>query len=153
MVNSYVDRHLGSGDNLSLARSIYAEMSKFPIISPHGHVEADMILENKNFKDPVSLLVSPDHYILRMLHSQGISYDDLETNSPEANFQLLADNWRLFRSTPSRIWFQEILATLFGISEILNSQNEAKFMGLSQSTWLSQSSNHRLYSRSSILKY
>ncbi|MEJ6577080.1 MAG: glucuronate isomerase [Actinomycetota bacterium] len=130
MVNSYVDRYLGSGDKLSLARSIYAEMSKFPIISPHGHVEANMILENKNFTDPVSLLITPDHYILRMLRSQGISYDDLAVNSPEANFQLLADNWRLFRSTPSRIWFQEILATLFGVSEILNSKNASKIYGL-----------------------
>ena len=126
MNSNYSDRYLGSSENLPLARSIYAEMCKYPIISPHGHVDAAMILANKNFADPVSLLMSPDHYILRMLHSHGISYESLASNSPEANFKVLAENWKLFRSTPSRIWFQEILASLFDVSEILAPDNAMK---------------------------
>ena len=126
MANSYADRYLGESEHLPLARAIYADMRKFPIISPHGHVEASMILANENFADPVALLMSPDHYILRMLHSQGVSYESLAVNSPEANWQVLAQNWKLFRSTPSRIWFQEILATLFDVSEILAPDNAAK---------------------------
>jgi glucuronate isomerase len=85
-----------------------------------------MILANQNFSDPVALLMAPDHYILRMLHSQGVKYEQLAANSPEENWKLLADNWKLFRSTPSRIWFQEILATLFDVSEILAPENAAK---------------------------
>jgi glucuronate isomerase len=85
-----------------------------------------MILTNKNFADPVALLMAPDHYILRMLHSQGVKYEELAKNSPEENWKVLAENWKLFRSTPSRIWFQEILATLFDVSEILAPDNAAK---------------------------
>ncbi|MEJ6627254.1 MAG: glucuronate isomerase, partial [Actinomycetes bacterium] len=126
MSNSYADRHLGENENLPLARTIYAEMRKYPIISPHGHVDASMILANKNFTDPVALLMAPDHYILRMLHSQGVKYEALAKNSPEENWKVLAENWKLFRSTPSRIWFQEILATLFDVSEILAPENASK---------------------------
>ena len=126
MTSAYADRHLGESANLPLARAIYAEMRKYPIISPHGHVDASMILTNKNFADPVALLMAPDHYILRMLHSQGVKYEELAKNSPEENWKVLAENWKLFRSTPSRIWFQEILATLFDVSEILAPDNAAK---------------------------
>jgi len=126
MTSAYADRYLGDTENLPLARTIYAEMRKYPILSPHGHVDAGMILANKNFADPVALLMAPDHYILRMLHSQGVKYEDLAKNSPEENWKVLADNWKLFRSTPSRIWFQEILATLFDVSEILAPENAAK---------------------------
>ena len=126
MSSAYANRYLGAAEHLPLARSIYAEMRKYPIISPHGHVDAAMILANKNFTDPVSLLLSPDHYILRMLHSQGVKYESLAANSPEDNWKVLAANWKLFRSTPSRIWFQEILATLFDVSEILAPDNAMK---------------------------
>ena len=126
MNSAYADRHLGEVANLPLARAIYAEMRKYPIISPHGHVDASMILANQNFADPVALLMAPDHYILRMLHSQGVKYEELAKNSPEENWKVLAENWKLFRSTPSRIWFQEILATLFDVSEILAPDNAAK---------------------------
>ena len=126
MSNSYADRYLGETANLPLARAIYAEMRKYPIVSPHGHVDAAMLLANKNFADPVALLMSPDHYILRMLHSQGVKYETLAASSAEENWKILAENWKLFRSTPSRIWFQEILATLFDVSEILAPENAAK---------------------------
>ena len=126
MNSAYADRHLGEVANLPLARAIYAEMRKYPIISPHGHVDASMILANQNFADPVALLMAPDHYILRMLHSQGVKYEELAKNSPEENWKVLAENWKLFRSTPSRIWFQEILASLFDVSEILAPDNAVK---------------------------
>ena len=126
MANAYKDRYLGESESLPLARTIYGEMRKYPIISPHGHVDAAMILANKNFTDPVALLMAPDHYILRMLHSQGVKYEKLAENSSEENWKLLAENWKLFRSTPSRIWFQEILATLFDVSEILAPENALK---------------------------
>ena len=126
MSSAYKDRYLGVSEHLPLAHAIYGEMRKYPIISPHGHVDAAMILANKNFTDPVALLMAPDHYILRMLHSQGVKYEKLAENSSEENWKLLAENWKLFRSTPSRIWFQEILATLFDVSEILAPENALK---------------------------
>ena len=126
MSSAYKDRYLGVSEHLPLAHAIYGEMRKFPIISPHGHVDAAMILANQNFSDPVALLMAPDHYILRMLHSQGVKYEKLAENSSEENWKLLAENWKLFRSTPSRIWFQEILATLFDVSEILAPENALK---------------------------
>lgn len=126
MTSAYADRHLGASENLPLARAIYAEMQKYPIISPHGHVDASMILANKNFTDPVALLMAPDHYILRMLHSQGVKYQELAKNPPEENWKFLAENWKLFRSISSRIWFHEILATLFDVSEILAPDNAVK---------------------------
>lgn len=126
MPSAYADRFLGESEHLPLARAIYGEMRKYPIISPHGHVDAAMILANQNFSDPVALLMAPDHYILRMLHSQGVNYEQLAKNTSEESWKLLAENWKLFRSTPSRIWFQEILATLFDVSEILAPENAAK---------------------------
>jgi len=109
-------------------------MKAFPILSPHGHIDPKLILENKAFANPVELLVTPDHYITRMLYSQGVSYESLGIPKkdgsrtevdPKVVWQILADNWHLFRGTPSRIWVQEILATLFGIDEVLTPANAA----------------------------
>jgi len=119
------DRFLGS-ENLELAREIYSVMSSHPILAPHGHVEPDLLLKNEPFANPVDLLITPDHYITRMLMSQGVTYEELSipradgTRSsvePRAVWKIFANNWRAFRSTPSRIWFQESLETIFDISE------------------------------------
>ena len=127
------DRHLTSNEKaLPLAREIFAQMNKWPIISPHGHVAAELILENKQFSNPVELLIKPDHYLTRMLFSQGISYEKLDLPnksavvkgiSPQEIWRIFAKNWKLFRGTPSRIWFQEILSKFFEIDEILNEVN------------------------------
>jgi len=121
---------------LPLARDLYEVMKAFPILSPHGHIDPKLILENKAFANPVELLVTPDHYITRMLYSQGASYESLGIPKkdgsrtevdPKVVWQILADKWHLFRGTPSRIWVQEILATLFGIDEVLTPANAAAF--------------------------
>lgn len=127
------DRYLTDDLNaLPLARDLYEVMKEFPILSPHGHIDPKLILENKAFANPVELLVTPDHYITRMLYSQGVSYESLGIPKkdgsggavdPKAVWKILADKWHLFRGTPSRIWVQEILYTLFGIDEILTPAN------------------------------
>lgn len=127
------DRYLTSNEKaLPLARELFAQMNKWPIISPHGHVAAELILENKQFSNPVELLIKPDHYLTRMLFSQGISYETLDLPnqsavvkgiSPQEIWRIFAKNWKLFRGTPSRIWFQEILSKFFEIDEILNEVN------------------------------
>ena len=120
---------------LPLARDLYEVMKAFPILSPHGHIDPKLILENKAFANPVELLVTPDHYITRMLYSQGVSYESLgipkmdgsrNEFDPKVVWQILADKWHLFRGTPSRIWVQEILYTLFDIDEVLSKGNADK---------------------------
>lgn len=123
MSDLHPDRYLGcTADALPLARELYRHMSTFPILSPHGHVNAALFSQNDSFPNPVALLVSPDHYITRMLSSQGISYESL-TDSPERVWKLLADNWIAFAGTPSRMWFEEILSSIFSINAPFNSEN------------------------------
>jgi len=119
------NRFLG---NDGLAREIYELMSEFPILSPHGHVDPRILLENIAFQNPVELLITPDHYVTRMLFSQGVSYEAISiphadgTRSdvdPREVWRIFAQNWHAFRSTPSRIWIEEIFYTLFKIDEPL----------------------------------
>ena len=120
------DRYLS---NDPFAWQIYEIMQAKPIISPHGHIDVKVLLENKAFTNPVELLITPDHYITRLLYSQGISYESLgldgSKKDPKQIWQLFADNYHLFQATPSRIWLQEILYTLFGVNEVINSSNAA----------------------------
>lgn len=134
------DRYLTDDLNaLPLARDLYEVMKEYPILSPHGHIDPKVILENKAFANPVELLVTPDHYITRMLFSQGVSYESLGIPKkdggggavePREVWRILGANWHLFRGTPSRIWVQEILYTLFGIDEILNKDNADELYGV-----------------------
>jgi glucuronate isomerase len=71
------NHYLVDKPNHPLAREIYKTMRKYSILSPHGHIDSAMLAANKNFANPVELLIIPDHYITRMLHGQGISYEAL----------------------------------------------------------------------------
>ena len=113
----------------AIARELYAGVKDLPIISPHGHTEPRWYAENENFSDPVSLFVRPDHYIFRMLYSQGISLEQLgvpdrngvvHNHDNRAIWRLFAANWHLFRGTPSRYWFEQSLESIFGITERLS---------------------------------
>lgn len=118
------DRYLS---NDPLAWQIYEIMQSKPIISPHGHIDVKVLAENKPFTNPVELLITPDHYITRLLYSQGISYEALgldgSKQDPKQIWRLFADNYYLFQATPSRIWLQEILFSLFEIDQVINSSN------------------------------
>ncbi|MEO8882970.1 MAG: glucuronate isomerase, partial [Devosia sp.] len=116
----------------AIARELYAGVANLPILSPHGHTEPRWYAENEAFSDPVSLFVRPDHYIFRMLYSQGISLEDLgvpdkhgivHNTDNRAIWRLFAKNWHLFRGTPSRVWLDHSLETLFGITERLSEKN------------------------------
>lgn len=118
-------------DIRSTTRDIYATVKDLPIVSPHGHTDPSWFAQNTPFTDAASLFLTPDHYILRMLHSQGISYDDLgvpnKNNSPVATpiaaWQHLCNNWHLFAATPSRMWVEHSLAQFFEIHEPLSADN------------------------------
>lgn len=113
----------------SLARSLYEGVRALPIISPHGHTDPRWFAENRPFPDPAQLFVTPDHYVFRMLYSQGIPLESLgvpradggETEQdPRRIWGLFARNYHLFRGTPSRIWIDHALQYVFGIEQRLS---------------------------------
>jgi glucuronate isomerase len=116
------------------ARALYEETRALPIVSPHGHVDPAILASNDAFADPASLIISPDHYILRMLYSRGVPLESLgvapiDGTAPEAEkdprkiWQTFADHWQLFRATPTRAWLEYELREVFGIRLSLNSDS------------------------------
>ncbi len=114
------------------ARALYDETRRLPIVSPHGHVDARTLASNDAFTDPASLLITPDHYILRMLYSRGVSLESLGIEAldgsppmaeqdPRRIWQTFADHWPLFRATPTRAWLEYELYELFGITSAFDS--------------------------------
>ena len=109
-----------------LAGRIYEEIRDAPIVSPHGHCDPAWFAQNNAFSDPAELLVIPDHYVFRMLHSQGIALRDLgigvapQERDPRAIFRRFASNWHLFLGTPSHIWISDVLEKTIGCSADLN---------------------------------
>ena len=106
-----------------IARRLYRTVRGLPIISPHGHVDPGLLLDDAPFADPTSLFIQPDHYLTRLLHAGGISLDRLgvgEGPLPEdrarAAWQLFCSHWDLLRGTPVRYWFESELAEIFGIT-------------------------------------
>ena len=59
----------------AIARRLYNTVRALPIVSPHGHTDPRWFADDAPFPDPVSLLLTPDHYITRMLYSQGLGLD------------------------------------------------------------------------------
>ncbi|VTR76538.1 glucuronate isomerase [Cellulomonas hominis] len=107
-----------------VAREIYAETAGLPLICMHGHVEVEAFADNRPFADPAQLLVVPDHYVTRMLVSQGVAPEALgiprvdggpvETDS-RAIFRRFCAGWPLYRGTPSRYWLEHELVEVFGV--------------------------------------
>ncbi|MGB8726489.1 MAG: glucuronate isomerase, partial [Candidatus Sulfotelmatobacter sp.] len=95
-------------------------MRTLPILSPHGHTRAAWFAKNEPFPDPASLFVQPDHYIIRMLYSQGVSLEDLEIghrapSNPRKVWRIFASHYYLFRGTPTRMWLDSAFQELFGL--------------------------------------
>ncbi len=110
------------------ARALYEQTSSLPIVSPHGHVDPQLLADDAPFPEPASLLIVPDHYILRMLYSQGVPLDDLgvatrDGRRPEFDarriWQQLADRYHLFRGTPTAAWLDYQLNEVFDIASPL----------------------------------
>lgn len=107
-----------------IARSLYHEVAGLPIISPHGHIQASWFTRNDPFPDPATLFVQPDHYVFRMLYSQGISLEELEIGQPVIRdprkvWRIFASHYYLFRGTPTRMWLDFAFSTLFGLEKRL----------------------------------
>ena len=112
----------------SIAQSLYATVKDLPIVSPHGHTDPRWYALNEPFPDPAQLLIVPDHYIFRMLFSQGIALESLgvprvdgtpvETDG-RAIWRLFAEHYYLFRGTPTRLWMDYVLSSLFDFDQPL----------------------------------
>jgi glucuronate isomerase len=112
----------------AIARRLYTTVRTLPIISPHGHTDPQWFADNKPFPDPATLFVIPDHYVYRMLYSQGIPLESLgiprtdgipvEKDSRKI-WRLFARHWFLFRGTPTQMWFNYVLHNVFKIGERL----------------------------------
>ena len=108
-----------------IARELYEEVSTLPLVCPHGHVDPSLLAEDRAFPEPAALLITPDHYLFRMLFSQGVSLESLGVpardpkaaieRDPRKVWRLFAANYHLFRGTPSRAWLDYELHELFGV--------------------------------------
>lgn len=115
-----------------IARQLYATIRELPILSPHGHTQAGWFARNEPFPDPATLFVQPDHYVYRMLYSQGIRLEDLGIGektiaNPRAVWRLFAENYFLFRGTPTRIWLDYAFENVFGIEDNFSAHTADQF--------------------------
>jgi glucuronate isomerase len=107
-----------------IASDLYDETRALPLICPHGHVDAALLAKNAPFPEPTELIITPDHYILRMLYSRGVPLEDLgvptrdgnpSSRDPRAIWQIFGEHYHLFRGTPTGLWIDYELHELFGI--------------------------------------
>ena len=114
-----------------LAKRLYALVADLPIISPHGHTDPRWFADNVAFRNATELLLTPDHYLFRMLFSQGIPLPAIgvsraDGSSPGADaracWRTFAQNYHLFRGTPSRLWLDWVFANVFGMEVQLDAE-------------------------------
>jgi glucuronate isomerase len=114
----------------SVARDLHAEIRDLPIVSMHGHIEAKLLADDAPFGDAVSVLVSPDHYVTRLLHSQGVFLESLGVGrgirklaEPRSAWRVLCASWGVLKGTASCVWLSQELSELFEIDEEPSEQN------------------------------
>ncbi|MFN8483209.1 MAG: glucuronate isomerase [Anaerolineae bacterium] len=113
-----------------IARALYATVESLPIVSPHGHVPPALLADpNARLGTPTELFIIPDHYVFRMLYSQGVPLEDLGIPTRDGTpvetdhrkiWQIFAEHFYLFRATPTGLWLADELVNLFGVDERLN---------------------------------
>jgi len=111
----------------AIARELYASVAGLPIVSPHGHTDPEWWASDANFGNAAELLLYPDHYVFRMLYSQGVPLEALGIGNPaadpRASWRLFAERYHLFRGTPSRMWLDWVFAEAFGIDVQLGAES------------------------------
>jgi glucuronate isomerase len=114
-----------------IAHIIYNQIKALPIISPHGHTDPAWYAEDINFTDPAMLFIIPDHYLVRMLCSQGYTHAELGVKpldntpyekDPRKIWNIFAKNYHLFLGTPTRMWLDYVFSEIFEINEELNEE-------------------------------
>ena len=115
-----------------IALELYRQVADLPLICPHGHVDPKVFADpDYSFGTPADLIITPDHYVFRMLYSQGIPMESLGLRTldgspveqdPRKIWQTFADNFYLFRGTPTGMWLNDELALVFGVDVKLASE-------------------------------
>jgi glucuronate isomerase len=109
----------------AVARELYEGVAGLPIVSPHGHTDPAWFADNAPFGNASELLLQPDHYLFRMLYSQGVPLEALGVGAPASArhaWQIFAEHYRLFRGTPSRLWLDWVFAQVFGLEVRLEAE-------------------------------
>ncbi|MFM5967834.1 MAG: glucuronate isomerase [Micrococcales bacterium] len=107
-----------------IAAQIYKSVANLPIISPHGHVDPNLLLKNEPFADPATLFVFHDHYVTRLLHADGVAMEALRPGAdPRFAWRELCSRWHLFLGTSSGYWLAAELLEMFGIDETPSASN------------------------------
>jgi glucuronate isomerase len=136
-----------------IARTLYECVRTLPLISPHGHTNAAWFARNEPFPDPAKLFVQPDHYVHRMLYSQGVSLEDLgvrqsELRNPRKVWRVFASHYYLFRGTPTQMWLDFAFQDLFGLGQRLSEENaDLYFDTISEKLLLPEFLPRALYER------
>src|SRR6186713_3540430 len=110
-----------------IARALHGPIRDLPIVSPHGHTDPAWFAYDEPFGNATELLLAPDHYLFRMLYSQGIALRDLAvvprgekpTVDPRAAWKLFASHFHLFDGTPSWLWLNYVFSKVFGLDVAL----------------------------------
>lgn len=123
----HADRLLSSDAEIrAIARRLYGEVAALPIISPHGHTDPEWWATDAPFGNASELLLHPDHYVFRMLYSQGVPLEDLGIGNPDADpresWRLFASRYHLFRGTPSRMWLDWVFSQSFDLDVLLSAE-------------------------------
>ncbi len=119
----------------ALAAKLYDTVRDLPLLSPHGHTDPAWFAKDEAFPDPAALFIQPDHYIFRMLYSQGVSLESLgipqidgkQQADPREVWRIFARHYYLFRGTPTRLWFDYSMQENFGLKERLTPENADEF--------------------------
>lgn len=106
----------------TVARELVAIAEDLPLLSPHGHVAAESIARNDAFPDPATLLISPDHYVYRLLNADGVELADVNAGAsegadPREIWRTFCERWELFDGTASGYWLRREFATVFGLDD------------------------------------
>ena len=142
------------GPHISIARELLDSIESLPLVCPHGHVDPGLLASpDATFGDPVELFIRPDHYVLRMLYSQGVPMEALldPRRDPRDVWTLFADNFHLFWGTPSGLWLEYQWNHTFGITMPLNADTAVEFYDiLSDKLTTSEFTPRALYDRFNI---
>lgn len=128
------DRHFDpEPERRAVARRLYESVGDAPIVGPHGHVDPALLADPEaSLGTPAELFIIPDHYVFRMLYSQGVPMEELGVRRRDGGavetdhrriWQRFAENFHLFRATPTGMWLKEELVEVFGVEEELTGES------------------------------
>jgi glucuronate isomerase len=143
-----------------LARALFESVRDLAIISPHGHTDPRWLADNAPFENPAELFVTPDHYVFRMLYSQGVRLEELGVSTREGGrsavdprkvWRRFAEHYHVFRATPSRMWIDHSLQEVFGVDKVLSARTADEIYDhISECLWRSDFLPRALFERFNI---